>query len=204
MANHNLFLIHGAWCSKQGFNYLTKKVLDDTNVGRIHAFEYDCQKETMLDIVRRAKTQLHDVSQNGLKTVVVGHSMGGLIALKLSQKSSVSRTITLASPLSGLKVNRWLHVFLLWHAPILRDIVPDSTFIRNLHKTAYDNNPVDVLVAGAGFNPMIYEPSDGVVTIDTQMRWTPEKSNVIVINANHSEILQAPETIIRVERALRI
>lgn len=201
--NKNLVLIHGAWCSKQGFNYITKKVLDDTNVGNIHCFEYDCQKETMAQIVHRAKLQLYEVSKNGLKTVVVGHSMGGLIALKLSQRSIVSRAITLAAPLSGLKVNRWLHTFLLWHAPILRDIVPDSTFIRNLHKKPFDKTPIDVLVANEGFNPMIYEPSDGVVTIDTQMRWVPPGATLYTVKANHSEILQAPETILRVERALR-
>lgn len=201
--NKNLFLIHGAWCSKQGFNYIIKKVLDDTNVGHIHCFEYDCQRESMADIVRRAKSHLNEVSSNGLKTVVAGHSMGGLIALKLSQRSVVSRTITLATPLSGLKVNRWLRAFLLWHAPILRDIVPDSTFIRTLHKKPFDKNPIDVLIANNGFNPMIYEPSDGVVTIETQRKWTPSGANIYTVEANHSEILQAPETIIRIERALK-
>lgn len=201
--NKNLFLIHGAWCSKQGFNYITKKILDDTNVGYIHCFEYDCQKESMADIVRRAKLQLLEVSKNGLKTVIVGHSMGGLVALKLSQRSTVSRTITLASPLSGLKVNRWLHAFLLWHAPILRDIVPNADFIRNLHKKPFDKNPIDIIIANQGFNPMIYEPSDGVITIDTQMKWTPDGANVYTVQANHSEILQAPETILMIERALK-
>jgi len=201
--NKNLFLIHGAWCSKQGFNYITKKVLDDTNVGRIHCFEYDCQRESMADIVRRAKSQLENVSENGLKTVVAGHSMGGLVALKLSQRPTVSRTITLASPLSGLKMNRWLHAMLMWHAPILRDIVPDSTFIQNLHKKVFERNPIDVLISNTGFNPMIYEPSDGVIPITTQTKWTPPGASIYKIEANHSEILQAPETIICIERALR-
>jgi esterase/lipase len=201
--NKNLFLIHGAWCTRHAFNYITKKVLDDTTVGHIHCFEYDCQKENMRDIVTRAKDRLTKISDNGLKTVVVGHSMGGLIALKLSQREYVYHTVTMASPLSGLKLNRILHSVLLWQAPILRDIMPDSSFIQKLQRKSFNRNPVTVMIANRGFNPMITEPSDGVVPIDSQRRWVPETATVQYVESNHTEILQSPEAIYTIENLLR-
>lgn len=200
--NKNLFLIHGAWCSKQGFNYIIKKVLDDVNVGNIHCFEYDCNSEDTLTITRRAKRQLDNVSSNGLKTVVVGHSLGGLFALKLSQRSEVHKTITLASPLAGLKFNRFLHAVLLYHAPILKDLIPDSRFIRSIHEKNYSKNPIEIYIATQGFNPMIFEESDGVVPVESQIKWKPENSKVVKVKTNHSEILQSAKTLMAIERSL--
>jgi hypothetical protein len=50
---------------------------------------------------------------------------------------------------------------------------------------------------------MIYEQSDGVIPVATQTKWTPPGSNIYTVEVNHNEILQAPETIICIERALR-
>ena len=202
--NKNLFLIHGAWCTKNSYNYVIKKILDDNYIGNIHCFEYDCNIEGLFPITKRAKKQLEEISKNGLPTVVVGHSMGGLIALKLSQKKEVSKTLTLASPLSGLKFNRILHAFLLYHAPALKDLIPDSKFINSIHTQSYDKNPVEIYISTEGFNPMIFEPSDGVVPLDAQTKWKPEQAKVFKIKSNHSEILQSTKVIMAIENAIKM
>lgn len=201
--NKNLFLIHGAWCTKNSFNYIIKKILDDHYVGHIHCFEYDCNNENINSIVKRAKQQLHQINSNGLPTVIVGHSLGGLIALKISQEKNVHRTITLASPLAGLKFNRLLHAFLLYHAPILKDLIPDSRFMTSLHQKSFDKNPIDVIMSTEGFNPMIFDESDGVIPLESQKNWHPPNAKVYRVKTNHSEIVQSTKVILKIEEALK-
>ncbi len=202
--NKNLLLIHGAWCTKNSFNYIIKKTLDDCFVGKIKLFEYDCQKECIDSILLRLKKQSFNLSSNGLKTVVVGHSLGGLFALKISQKQYVSRTITLASPLSGLQsLNIFVHYYMLYTTPIFKHLIPSSKFIKSLHEKDYCNKPIDCLIASSGYNPMIPVASDGVVPISSQLTWTPNGSNVQIVHTNHAEILQSAETIRTIERALK-
>jgi hypothetical protein len=202
--NKNLFLIHGAWCSKHSFNFIVKKVLDDSPVGRIKCFEYDCQKESVESIVNRSRHEVCELSKNGLKTVIVGHSLGGLFALKLSQRPYIQHTITLASPLAGLEsLNPFFHFFLMRNAPVLKHLYPSSKFIKGLHKKDYSKKTVECHIATSGYNPLIFEPSDGVVSVRAQTLWTPKGAILKHINTNHSEILQAPETILSIERALK-
>lgn len=200
--NKNLLLIHGAWSTKHTFNYIIKKVLDDCKVGHVSCFEYDCQKENITSIVHRAEKRLKTMSKNGLETVIVGHSLGGLISLKLSQHDEVSKTITLSSPLSGLKFNRVLHAYLLYYAPVLKDLLPDSKFIKEMQKADYSKKPIDIVVSLKGFNPLIFEPSDGVVTVESQLKWTPETATVIPMDINHTEILLYTPAISLIEKSL--
>lgn len=201
--NKNLFCIHGAWCTKNSFNYIIKKVLDDSHVGNIKCFEYDCQTEPLFLSVRRAKEEMYNLSKNGLKTVIVGHSLGGLIALKLSQNKHVHKTITLASPLGGIEsINWFVHYYMSYTTPIFSQLVPSSKFIKNLHSKDYTKNPIECLIATSGYNPMISEPSDGVISVKCQLSWTPESAKISMIKANHSEILLCPETILTIERTL--
>jgi esterase/lipase len=203
MTNRNLFLIHGAWCTKNSFNYIVKKTLDDCYVGRIKCFEYDCQKEEVDLILLRAKNELSRLSQNGLETVVVGHSLGGLFALKLSQRTGVRKTITLSSPLSGLNsINTFVHYYMSFTTPIFKHLSPTSKFISSLHKKDYSKVPVECLISVSGYNPMIPAASDGVVSIASQTNWTPKGATVKHVNANHSEILQSSEAILSIEKAL--
>ena len=200
--NKNLLLIHGAWCTKNSFNYITKKILDDHVVGNISYFEYDCNVENISSIIRRAKKHLDNLNSNGLKTIIVGHSMGGLIALRLSQRNGVHKTMTLASPIAGLKFSRILHAFLLYNSPILKDLIPDSNFIKSIHEQNYSKNPVEIYISTSGYNPMIFEDSDGVIPIETQTSWKPDNAKIVKVKTNHSEILQSTKVILAIEKSL--
>jgi pimeloyl-ACP methyl ester carboxylesterase len=202
MANKNLFLIHGAWASRQAFNYLIKKTLDEGNVGRIHCFEYDCQLESIEEISIRAHKELNGTLENGLSTVVLGHSLGGLIALSLSQKVGVSKAITVASPLAGLKLPKMIQYFVSYHTPILKSLVPTSPFMKFIHQKDYSYVPIDCIIASQGYNPMIYERNDGVITYESQTKWHPKGANVVYSYTNHHEILQSAEILRSVEKEL--
>jgi len=155
-------------------------------------------------VVERAQTELAKITEkNGLDTVIVGHSLGGLISLRLSQQSNIKKTITLSAPLSGLKYNIWLASLLSWHAPTLKDISPHSNFISALHKEDYSRNPIEILVTTNGYNPMITEENDGVITVDAQTRWQPTGAKIVNCPINHNEILQSAEALLAIERALQ-
>jgi len=202
MEKSNLLLIHGAWSTKSSFNYIIKKILDDTPVGEIKCLEYDSYSERVPDISERAKTTIKKLhNRNGLDVVVVGHSLGGIIACDISHEKNVSRTITLSAPLSGVQLARLFQMYLLFRAPILKDVIPEAKYIVDLKKRRY-YNAMDVLVSCIGFNPAIYEPSDGVVPISSQTNWTPESSKITYVEANHHEILQSAEAILTIEKAL--
>ena len=197
-------MVHGAWSTKTCFNYLTQKALDHGGVGKIHYFEYDCQKEHSVDLLRRAHEEYDTVSENGLDTIIVGHSLGGILAMYLAKYDNVHRVITLAAPLSGItSLNNFVHYFLVIAAPIFRCLQPKSAFIKDLHEQDYTGKDIDVLVACAGFNvAMPNEPSDGTISIASQNEWLPDNANVQMVKSNHHEILQSAEAVLALERAL--
>lgn len=193
----NLLLIHGAWCSRKSFSYLLEYLNTRENFHTIKktAFvEYNCQEMKMDAIIHLAKDQLEYISSNGYSTMIVGHSMGGIVAMKLSQHHLVRNTVTLASPLAGIRFGYLMNAYLQFYAPILGEMTPEAPIIKSIHAQSYDQNPVTMLVANEGFSPFILEANDGVITKASQTSWQPRNANVIEIDANHNEILQSRHT----------
>ena len=116
--------------------------------------------------------------------------MGGLIALSLANHIDVDRLVTIATPLGGLDIN-YIQSYLS-RSHFLSEIANNSKFIRNLHQQKI-TKPTLHLVTTHGFNPYIYEPNDGVVTVRSQTRWSC--GQVIQIDANHSEVLLHEDTV---------
>lgn len=187
MENTSLFVIHGAWSTSNTFNCLVN-TLKDTPV---YKFDYDCHQYTLSEIVKQAKKALTKI--NG-STIIIGHSLGGIIALSLEQEPSVKKIITVASPIAGLKFPKLAEAFLSYRAPIISDIVQDSRFMINLKKKKFTKE-IKILVSNMGYNPMILEKNDGVVTFSSQTSWVPNNADIIHIDANHHEILQTKEFI---------
>lgn len=185
------FFIHGAWSSPACFNYLKDKI---NTKYETTDFSYDCQNSRLEEIVHSASELLYQTTRPGEQVVVVGHSLGGLVALALEKEPKVSRVVTIASPLKGIRMNRIVAEFLAYRAPILRHLVCGSSFLNKLHSDHY-TKPLDVIVATRGFNPMIGEPNDGVLTIDCQEGWVPPTARLSYIPATHFDVLQHEETV---------
>lgn len=177
-----VLFIHGAWATKNSFNFLAHQL--DTSINLYH--EYDSINSNLPDIVEEIKLKLDTLED----VILVGHSLGGVIALSLESHPSVKEVITLASPISGIKINKLAQSFLTFRAPILRHVMSDSSFMFDLKNCKF-TKPVRVFVANKGFNPAVYEKSDGVVTVASQMEWVPETANVIPVESSHHEILQS-------------
>lgn len=193
----NLLLIHGAWSGPNSFNYLSDKLQSAAN--RVTYFRYDVLKDNIATVVQQARTFMK--ADSG-KTVVVGHSLGGLIALALHDMDQCDQIITMASPLAGIKVPSLFQSFLYSRAPILEQVAPHSRFIRETHKRDYSKK-VHCVITRVGFNPAILEPSDGVVTIDSQESWLPSTGTRSHTDCNHYEILQSQAVVPIISAALR-
>ena len=197
MEHMNLVLIHGAWSTSNTFNCLINAIESTENL-TIIKINYDCQKHSLSEIISRIKKELTSFKQ---PTIVVGHSLGGIIALSLEQEPSIKRIITLASPISGLQYPKIAEAFLSFRAPIIKDITYDSKFMMNLRKKKF-KKPIDILVSTSGYNPMILEKNDGVVTVSSQTYWIPSTGKIKYVSANHHEILQTKEFIETVKKHL--
>lgn len=196
----NVMFLHGAWSSCQSFKYLTKQIDDNLNqyIKDIILFEYNSLEETIDNIVRRA---IKEINKDDTETLVVGHSMGGLIALSISEQTQCYRVITLSSPFSGVKIEKMFQPFIYARAPILAELAPDSTFIKSLPKIKYTKR-VDCLITTKGFNPLMMEKSDGVVTVHSQESWLPDTAVATYVENTHSEILQSDQAFNIIKKAL--
>jgi pimeloyl-ACP methyl ester carboxylesterase len=175
----NIFAIHGAWSSPVSFNYLQTQV--DANWTTL---SYDHTRDGMRDIIYNANMKLDR------PCTVIGHSLGGIVALHLHDNPFVERIITLASPLAGLELN--LIQLYFSRSNLIGQIAKDSHIIKDMKRATY-TKPIIHLVAANGFNPFIYEDNDGVLPVKIQTSWGC--GEFYKIDSNHYEILQHADTV---------
>jgi pimeloyl-ACP methyl ester carboxylesterase len=178
--------IHGAWSGPVSFNYLRGAVKS-----RWHTLTYDPLSEDMDTIVDRLASDIRAPS------LLVGHSLGGVIALRLHDHPMVKGIVTVASPLAGLRLNLIQKIMSL--SGILAEIATDSRCIRSMHAETY-TKPVQHLIATVGFNPFIYEPNDGVLPLKSQTGWTCGPT--VDIATNHYEIMLHEHTAAALSKTL--
>lgn len=197
---HNIMFIHGAWSSRNSFNYLSNLLEKSEHpyIKDIIFFEYNPIKEELQFIINRAYKELN---KDDTPTMVVGHSLGGLVALHVSDHPNSCHTITLSAPLSGIKIERMFQPFIYSRAPILAEIAPDAPLIRELHLKKY-NKRVNCIITTEGYNPALLEKGDGVVTIHSQERWVPENAVMTYLPYNHHEVLQSDQVYSLIKKVL--
>lgn len=177
----NILAIHGAFSTPRMFSFLKHEIKSHN----WKFLDYRNEIENIEVIVERGRQLLKNEKYH-----LIGHSMGGLVALALANEPNVLSIATIATPLGGLDIN--LIQSYLSRSHFLSEIAHNSKFIRNIHAQKI-SNPVLHLITTHGFNPYIYEPNDGVVTVRSQQRWNCGKA--IEIAANHSEVLLHEDTV---------
>jgi triacylglycerol esterase/lipase EstA (alpha/beta hydrolase family) len=143
---------------------------------------------------------------------IVAHSMGGLVVREAlnhctgaAGETQVAQLITISSPMGGhpaakAAVNAPLAV------PAWRDLVPDSAFIKQLHRRPLPAGVNYHLYYSFG-NPgtlKLGENSDGVVPLSSQLVAAAqnEAAEQRGFNDNHTDILRNPEAIARIAALL--
>lgn len=182
----DILFIHGAWSSGLAFHHLQERLKSHPNVGMIWAPTYDIQTQSM----RRVHGNLvhildHEISR---PTVIVGHSLGGILTLSLHDSVYCDSIVTVSSPVDGMSFNMFIRGVISMRSPFLVDAFSGSTFIRELHAREY-TKPIDQVCTVKGFSPMITEPNDGVVTVRSQTKWKPLSAAMHSVHCNHTEIL---------------
>lgn len=174
-----IFAIHGAFSTPTIFNYARSKIRAEWQM-----FDYSDEVNYFENICEHAIDQITDPCH------VIGHSMGGLIALFLAGHHHVKSITTIASPLDGLDVN--VMQTYMSRSSFIRELQKGSRFIRNLHEQAYPM-PVQHIITTRGFNPYMSDDNDGVVALRSQRGWAT--GTVHEIAANHAEIMQHDDCI---------
>jgi pimeloyl-ACP methyl ester carboxylesterase len=183
----NILAIHGAFSSPRIFNFIRFK----SKGYKWHFFDYANETAGIVDLIK---------SVNSVESAhVVGHSMGGLIALGIASQPWVKTISTIATPLGGLDIN--LIQSYLSRSQFVNEIASHSEFIGNLKQLSV-GKPVQHLISCQGFSPWMYEPNDGVVTLRSQK--APSFGQAHEIQANHAEIMLDNETVQKLQEFWRI
>lgn len=154
-----IWYIHGAYSTSRTFNWI-KRELPDHDAVNIDYSTYIPVARILDQLVERAEASDETFD-------VIGHSLGGILAVALSQRTDrVRRVVTLSTPFGGSR----LAAFMQFLAPgsLMEDIQPYSNLLTTVRSTPL-TIPVTSVVTTGGTSPMMFERNDGVVTISSQM-----------------------------------
>lgn len=170
-----VWYIHGANSSPASFAYIKTKMPAHDHVD----ISYDRDIERVIsDLVQRSKFEARQI-------VIVGHSLGGVIAVAAAQRGALfHKIITLASPFGGCEmasIMRWFSFDSLYaeihpHSELIKRIRPFETPI-----------PIWSFVTRGMTSPPFGEESDGVVTVRSQTSLITPRYEFVRLN--HFEIL---------------
>ena len=178
----HILAIHGAYSSPFIFNYMKKELPQNYEW---QFFDYRKNPEghmgPLIDQLQKCiKDECH----------VIGHSMGGILALWLGESLAIRSITTIATPLDGLDIS--IFQAMLTRSPYVKEMAHGSKFLKHIHNQPYCV-PVQHLITTKGYNPFIYEESDGVVTMKSQRGWSV--GDIHDIPANHAEVMMHDDTI---------
>jgi pimeloyl-ACP methyl ester carboxylesterase len=175
-----ILAIHGAFSTPTIFNYAKTKIRGH----QWQMFDYSNDINDFIKVCERAVDSIADPVH------VIGHSMGGMIALYLAGHWNVKSITTIASPLDGLDVSMAQQY--MSRSSFIRELSRNGRFVNDLHRAAYPM-PVQHIITTRGFNPYMFDENDGVVSLSSQRGWSA--GDVHEIAANHAEIMQHDDCI---------
>jgi pimeloyl-ACP methyl ester carboxylesterase len=147
------------------------------------------------------------------KCCVVAHSMGGLVsraaictAVADEGTNFIPKFVSISTPWGGHKAAESGIRYLKKPVPSWLDVAPGSDFLTKLHATPLPKGTTHDLIYGSIDDGPFWmkEKNDGVVTVESQtdLRVMPATTSFQHLTREHVEILNQPETLAWVQRAL--
>lgn len=189
-----IIFVHGAFSSSRVFNFIRLSLKD---VAVFDDFEYDWEQPTDL-VAKQLAARINDCTQ---PVVVVGHSLGGNVAVLATQHvigTNLKQIVTISSPFGGSNAATMIKL-MYPSVRVLRHICSSSPHIAALRQFT-PNVPVCSIVTNKRLGLFQYEPSDGVVTAQSQMALP--YPNYVKLDCGHTEVLLMPETVDTIRRLL--
>jgi pimeloyl-ACP methyl ester carboxylesterase len=183
-----ILFIHGAGASNRSFNWISDHLPKFSH----SYFSYD-MNSNITECINRVNKQISD---HDVPTIVVGHSLGGLMAAGVCDHPLIKKVVTMSTPLGGI-LSAGLYG-LMNSQPMFRDLLPYSTVLYDIKSRNIKNRkPHKAFITTHGL-PIVSEANDGVVMVSSQMAWeTPiyEKFNL-----NHFEVLMDKEILSQINK----
>ena len=154
--NINVIWIHGANQSSLSFQYIRQQ----TNFSKEIFVNYSSMNKFFdnLDMI------VEEVQGRG-PHFVIGHSLGGLYALHLTQYIRVLGGVSISTPFAGSSTADWAK-YIVPNYPLFRDIGRKADPIRKAQEITL-TVPWTQIVSTEGQVPYHGGPNDGVVTIES-------------------------------------
>ncbi len=183
----NILYIHGAYASPTTFSHMIEHLPDH----RAAFADYDCLANSVEDVVRTLKATAAE-SFGGEPYSIVAHSLGGVVALRLTADGEpVERVFTMSPPFGSSNMASLL-TLVFFTTPVFADINPHGVTIRGVLGSRI-GVPVRSVVSTSGGSPLMHETNDGVVTVASQTRL--EGPEYHTVDYNHFEVLLADPVI---------
>lgn len=163
----NILFIHGAGSSENSFNYIKSKLSTKDN---LWCYSYDMNNSDIKQNIKEINSFINTKNQ---EIMVVGHSLGGILALGVVDNINVKKIITISAPLGGMLV-AGIYGWVTTHS-MCKDLMPHSNVLTSIKRIVkHANKPHAAIITTQG-TPFFHEDNDGVVLVNSQMAWdTPE------------------------------
>ena len=173
----NIVWLHGAGQSSMSFNYL-RMILPDwpttlIDYSSTHSFYHN------LDLIC-------DVVCDTGPLFVIGHSLGGIYGLHLTQCCNVVGGVSISTPFKGSSAADWAK-YIVPKYPLFRDVGPKSKPMIEANKIPI-NIPWTQVISTTGEVPYIKSPNDGVVTIES-MEQRKNDMECVYVDNTHYEVM---------------
>ena len=172
----NVIWLHGANQTSLSFQYLRQQ----TNFKKEIFVNYSSMNKFCdnLDMI------VEEVQGRG-PHFVIGHSLGGLYALHLTQYIRVLGGVSISTPFAGSSTADWAK-YIVPSYPLFRDIGRKADPVRQAQEIKLDV-PWTQIVSTSGQVPYHGGPNDGVVTIESMKARTDME--IIEVPHTHYEVV---------------